>query len=293
MQLPLTTRRTSSSATQRSWLSRHWRNAVIYAILIVLALVFLFPLAWLLSIALKTPSAVSAIPLQWLPSPVAWHNFVDVFQYISITHYLLNTIELAAIFTILTTLSSAFVGFAFARLRGVGKQPIFILMLSTLMLPPLVTVIPSYILMAHLQIADTYWPWVLWGLGGSPFCIFLFRQFFSAIPQDLEDAAIVDGCSYFRMFWNIFLPLSRPVIATVVILTFTALWGDWVTPKIFLDVNNTTLGVAVTINTQDPHGSQTDLLAAATIIYLLPIIIMFLAAQRYFIRSIVTTGTKG
>ena len=293
MQIPMEAQFTRTSQAKRSWLSRHWRDGIIYLVLIVLAIGFLFPLGWLLSVALKTPAAVSTVPVQWLPVPAMWHNFIDVFQYIPVGQYLLNTIELAAISTILTTLSSALVGFAFARLRGVGKRPIFILMLSTLMLPQLVTVIPSYVLMSRLQIADSYWPWVLWGLAGSPFCIFLFRQFFSAIPQDLEDAAIVDGCSYFRMFWNIFLPLSRPVIATVVIITFTAVWGDWVTPKIFLDLNNTTLGVGVTLNSQDPHGSQTNLLAAATIIYLLPIVIMFLAAQRYFIRSIVTTGTKG
>jgi len=155
-------------------------------------------------------------------------------------------------------------------------------------------VIPTYMLFARLNLIDTYWPWVLWGLSSSPFQVFLFRQFFSAIPLALEDAAIIDGCSYYRMYWQIFLPLSLPVIATAFILSFTWVWGDYITPSLFLSQNNTTLAVAMSAGYTDSHGSiLTNVLAAGSVLYVLPVLLIFVFAQRYFVRGIVTSGVKG
>jgi multiple sugar transport system permease protein len=140
---------------------------------------------------------------------------------------------------------------------------------------------------------NTYWPWVLWGLGASPYLVFLFRQFFASIPAELEDAAIIDGCGYGRVFWRIFLPLSRPALITSFIISFTWIWGDYIAPALLLDADHTTLSVALT-QYLDPHGNPIDTVqAAAAALYVLPVLVIFLFAQRYFVRSVVTSGVKG
>ncbi|WP_126554435.1 carbohydrate ABC transporter permease [Dictyobacter kobayashii] len=167
-------------------------------------------------------------------------------------------------------------------------------MLSTLMLPQILTVIPTYVLFAHIGLINTYWPWILWGLGSSPFLSFLFRQFFSSIPVELEEAAILDGCGYFRIFLQIFLPLSLPSIATAAILSFTSVWGDYITPSLFLSQNNTTLAVAMSQGYTNINGFPlNNVIAAGAVLYVIPVIILFFFAQRYFVSAIVTSGLKG
>lgn len=171
---------------------------------------------------------------------------------------------------------------------------LFVVLLSTMMLPSILTLIPTYVLFARLGLVYTYWPWVLWGLAASPYLVFLFRQFFAAIPAELEDAAIIDGCGYLRMFVRIFLPLSRPVLLTSFLLSFTWIWGDYIAPALFLDINHTTLSVAITAWYRDPHGNPlATVQAAAAALYIVPVLAIFLFAQRYFVRSIVTSGVKG
>jgi ABC-type glycerol-3-phosphate transport system permease component len=167
-------------------------------------------------------------------------------------------------------------------------------MLSTMMIPSIVTAIPTYVLFARLGLVGTYWPWVLWGLASSPYLVFLFRQFFSAIPPELEEAAILDGCGYGAIFWRIFLPLSIPVMVTAFLLSFTSVWGDYVMPTLFLSQNNTTLAVAISASYSDAHGNAlTNVQAAGTLLYIIPEIVIFFFAQRYFVRGIVTSGLKG
>ena len=262
--------------------------------LTVLAVLFLTPFAWLISTALKDLSELDAFPIQWLPSHPQWQNFVLAVTLIDYGHYAFNSLFLSTIYAILTTITCALVGFAFSRLRGVGQWPLFMIMLSTMMLPPILTTIPTYILFSRLQLVDTYWPWVLWGLSSSPFLSFLFRQFFANIPLELEEAAILDGCGYGRIFWQIFLPLSKPVIATVIIFAFMSVWGDYLAPSLLLSSDNTTLAVAMSGGYTDPHNNiLTNVLAAGVIIYVAPVLVLFFFAQRYFVRGIVTTGLKG
>ena len=263
-------------------------------ILSLLALVFLAPFAWLLITALKDSSELAAFPIQWLPQQLQWTNFRTAVTIIDYKRYAINSVMLALLYTILTTLSCALVGFAFARLQGWGKRVLFAVMLATIMLPPILTAIPTYILFSHLGLIDTYWPWVLWGLGTSPFFTFLFRQFFAGIPRELEEAAIIDGCNYLQIFWQIFLPLSKPVVATVAILSFTFVWGDWFTPSLFLSDQHTTLAVAVQSGYIDEHGQLLiNLVASGAILYILPVLFLFFVAQRYFVQGIVTSGLKG
>lgn len=141
---------------------------------------------------------------------------------------------------------------------------------------------------------DTFWPWVIWGLASTPFLVFLFRQFFSALPLELEEAAILDGCGYGRIFWSLFLPLSVPVLVTAFLISFTGVWGDYITPSLLLNQDNTTLAVALSNSYVNAHGiGLPNIQAAGTLFYIVPEIIVFLFAQRYFVRGIVTTGLKG
>ena len=218
-------------------------------------MVFLIPFVWLIISALKTIPEMSVYPIHWLPTNAQWGNFSQALTLVDFGKYLRNTVLLSGLYCVLVTISSGWTGFGFARLRGSGKNALFILLLSMTMLPPILTVIPTYVLFTRLNLVYTYWPWVLWGLGANPLYCFLFRQFFAGIPVELEDAAIVDGCGFGRIFWQIFLPLSKPVMATVAIFSFQQVWNDFFTPLIFLNSDNTTLAIALPSAYTDPHGT--------------------------------------
>lgn len=265
-----------------------------YLLLMTLAVLFAGPFAWLVLAALKTKAEWVSIPAKILPETPRWENFTKALTEINFPAYLGNSLFLSFMYAILVTFSSAAVGFGFARLRGRGKRPLFVLVLSTMMLPQILTLIPTYVLFARAGLVNTYWPWVLWGLMSSPFLVFLFRQFFAAIPAELEEAAIIDGCGYGRIFLRIFLPLSRPVLLTSFLLSFTWIWGDYIAPALLLNPDQTTLSVAIAAFYLDPHGNpDATVQAAAAALYVLPVLVIFLFAQRYFIRGVVGSGLKG
>lgn len=266
----------------------------VYVLLLTLAAVFVGPIFWLLLAALKTREEWVAVPTKILPEQAQWSNFGHALTDINFPAYAMNSLFLSTVYAVLITLSSAMVGFGFARLRGPGKRAMFLVLLSTMMLPQVLTLLPTYVLFSRLGLVNTYWPWVLWGLAASPFLVFLFRQFFAAIPRELEDAAIIDGCGWGRIFATIFLPLSRPVLVTAFLLSFTWNWGDYIAPALLLDVDNTTLSVAITAWYQDPRGNSLPTVqAAAAALYVVPVLLIFLFAQRYFVRSVVASGVKG
>ncbi|HKT04274.1 MAG TPA: carbohydrate ABC transporter permease, partial [Rugosimonospora sp.] len=267
--------------------------AATYIVLIVLAMLFVGPFGWLVLAALKTKAEWVALPNHILPDRPQWSNFHQALTVINFPAYTANSLFLSGMYALLVTFASATVGFGFARLRGPGKRPLFVVVLSTMMLPQILTVIPTYILFSRIGLVNTYWPWVLWGLGTSPYLVFLFRQFFASLPAELEDAAIIDGCGYGRIFLRVFLPLSRPALITSFIISFTWIWGDYISPSLLLDSNHSTLSVALTWYL-DPHGNPIDTVqAAAAALYILPVLAIFMFAQRYFIRSVVTSGIKG
>ncbi|MPY55988.1 carbohydrate ABC transporter permease [Streptomyces spongiae] len=266
---------------------------LMYAALVLLALVFLAPLVWNALYALKSRSESASTDVHVLPQSAEWGNFHRALTMIDFGRYTVTTFMLAGIFALLVTASSALVGFGFARLRGRGRKPLFTLMLATTMVPQILTVIPTYVIFSKLGLVNTYWPWVLWGLAASPFHVFLFRQAFAGLPRELEEAAILDGCGYFRIFWQILLPLVRPVIATSIILAFTFVWGDFITPAIFLNGDNTTLGVAMAAGYTDGGITLNNVLAAGTVFYVLPVLVLFFVAQRSFTRGVATSGLKG
>jgi multiple sugar transport system permease protein len=195
--------------------------------------------------------------------------------------------------TLGTTLSSALVAFAFARLRFPGRDTLFILCLATLMVPSQVTMIPTFILFKTLGWYDTFYPLIVPAfLGGGAYNIFLMRQFFMTIPYELDEAAKIDGCSNLGLFWNILLPLCKPALATVAIFSFVYNWNDFMNPLIYLDSNaNKTLALGLT-NFVSLYGQDYHLLMAASLIISIPIIVIFLSGQQHFIKGVVTTGLK-
>ena len=273
---------------------RQVNKALGYAALITVTFLFMLPVLWLISSSLKMETQYNAYPVVFLPRPSQWVNYVHAVTLYPFLKHAGNSLYLAVTSTILTVLSSALGGFGFARRQARLRNAMFVLVLSMLMVPQIVTIIPSFIVFSRLRLTNTYWPWILWGLRGSSFHIFLFRQFFAAIPRELEDAAEVDGCSDFRLFWRIFLPNSGPVIATAAIFHFRWVWGDWFTPNIFLSDEKTTLAVKLATAYVDYYGNRmvTHTLAAI-FIFALPIVIVFFMAQKHIIQGVVTAGLKG
>ncbi|MET9080426.1 carbohydrate ABC transporter permease [Streptomyces sp. NPDC004237] len=271
----------------------HGRRLVLYTVLVVITGLFLGPFGWLVLTGLKTPAELAASPVHWLPAHLQWHNFSDAYRLIDFLGYARNSLIIATLYATLVTLSSAWVGFGFARLSAPGKKALFGILLGSMMLPQMVTLLPTYLIFAKLGMVDTYWPWVLWGLAATPYLVFLFRQFFAGLPRELEEAAIVDGCGYAGIFWRIFLPQSWPVLAASFVIAFTWTWGDYIAPQLLLSTDRTTLAVAVMTTYVTEAGQPvTHLQAAASVMYVVPILLVFLVAQRGFVAGMSTSGLK-
>ncbi|WP_165822575.1 carbohydrate ABC transporter permease [Paenibacillus montanisoli] len=264
-----------------------------YAALIFFSALFIFPLYLAFVLALSAWNTTPGLV------PVGFHpeNFKYATTLINFWHYTKNSIIICAITLITSTLTSGLVGYAFARIAVPGRNVLFMIVLSTMMLPGIVTQIPQYILFHNYGLLDTFWPWLFWGLGGNAFFIFMYRQFFSAIPKELEEAARIDGCSIFRTYWNIFLPMSFPVIATVSIMTFQGSWGDFMGPFMFLKQDHYPLATALSMISYKFEGQEdmilTSVSTAAAILLIVPVLVTFFLGQRYIVEGIVTTGVKG
>jgi multiple sugar transport system permease protein len=266
---------------------------ILYTVLVALTGLFLGPFGWLVLAGLKTPAELAASPVHWLPQHIQWHNFTDAYRLIDFLGYARNSLIIATIYATLVTLSSAWVGFGFARLSAPGKKTLFGVLLGSMMLPQMITLLPTYLIFAKLGMVDTYWPWVLWGLAATPYLVFLFRQFFAGLPRELEEAAIVDGCGWATIFWRIFLPQSWPVLSASFVIAFTWTWGDYIAPQLLLSTDRTTLAVAVMSTYVTSAGTPVaDLQAAASVMYVVPILLIFLVAQRGFVAGMSTSGLK-
>jgi ABC-type glycerol-3-phosphate transport system permease component len=271
---------------------QHERTAMI--LVTATAIVLMLPVAWLLISSFKTDSELLSYPIQIFPSNWSLDNYEEALTIVDFGRFTVNSAILATMSATLTVAISSLVGFGFARLHGPGRGGLFSIVVALLMVPNIVYVIPQFMIFSRLSLVGTWWPWVLWGLAGSPFHIFLFRQFFMNFPKDLEDAAEVDGCGIFRIYWQIFLPNARPVMAVSFILTFAWQWGDWFTPLIYLTDENTTLAVKLARSYADPMGNPLITTAfAASILYTLPLIVMFFVGQKQILQGVVTTGLKG
>ncbi|MCL5103398.1 MAG: carbohydrate ABC transporter permease [Armatimonadetes bacterium] len=269
------------------------KTILIYALILAGAVVFVIPLVWMLTVSVSEPTQVAQPGLHLIPTQFKWSNYSTALTLMPFGRYAFNTIKVTFLALIGGLLSSALVAFAFARLRAPGKDALFVLMLSTIMLPGLVTMIPLFIIFKTLGWYDTLLPLIVPAWFGNAFYIFLMRQFFMQIPVDLEEAARIDGCGTLRIFWQIIMPLSKPVLVTVAVFSFVAHWNDFMNPLIYLNsVNNRTLALGLATFT-DVWGVDIVSLMAASTAVLLPVLIIFFFAQRYFVQGVVMTGIKG
>ncbi len=267
-----------------------------------LALLFGFPLFWAVSSALKLPIELNVIPPLWLPPTPRWRNFIEVNEVLPFFRFMSNTAVVTLATTIGGVITASIVAYGFSHFRFRGRHTIFILMLSTMMLPMEVTLIPTYLIFNEIRLVDTFWPLFLpaW-FGGGPFAIFLFRQFFLSIPRDLSDAAKIDGCHVLRFYRSILVPLSVPVMITLSILFFQQSWNELMRPLIYLtSMTNYTVSVGLMfLRTQilanvAQRGEPTEhLLMAGSVISMMPSLILFFILQRYFIRGVIMSGIKG
>jgi ABC-type glycerol-3-phosphate transport system permease component len=270
-----------------------------YVAAVLMAVVFLTPFVWLFISVLRTPTEMASFQPQFRPAHPQWHYFHDsvTWPFLPADFWAIawNSLRLSLWYSVFVVITSAMTGFAFARLKGPGKNVLFGIMLSTMMIPGIIYIYPLFIMYSRLGFIYTDRPWIAAGLGASAYLSFLYRQFFSAIPLELEDAAIVDGCGYWRIFIRIFLPLSRPAVATAAIFSFQYVWNDYIQPSIYLRPDQTTLAYIIGGGSYtDQNGNPIlELLAAGAFFYMIPVLALFFIAQRFFISGQLAGGLKG
>ncbi len=306
----------TSQAENTFWASKrrleNLRRGVIFAVIVVLSLVMIVPLAWMVAVSLKESQNVFQMPpwhVDWRWSNYAeswyphgypqfgrdfWSNMVLFFTGNQpFWVYLFNTVLVTTFSTLGTLISCTVVAFGFARLRFPGRNALFLLILSTMMIPTQVTMIPTFILFTKLGWVDTFLPLIVPNFFGTAFNIFLLRQFFMTIPMELDEAARIDGCTTFGIFWRILLPLTKPALTSVAVFSIVYNWNDFMNPLIYLNSSaHYTLSLGLSQFTS-LYGNKTNLMMAASTITLMPILIVFFFGQKYFIQGIATTGLKG
>lgn len=272
-------------------------RAMMFVILALGALVMLAPFAWLVRSALMTDAQIFVNPPQWIPSPIAWENFPTALTSQPFVRYFLNTMIIEVFVVTGTVLTCALTAFSFARLRWRGRNLVFGLLLTGVMLPYAVTLIPTFVMWGSIGALDTFLPLTVpaWfaGAGGGVFNIFLMRQFFLTIPYELDEAAYIDGANPWQVFWRVVMPNSKPVIVVVVIFTFIGVWNDFLGPLLYLSSSdNFTLALGLA-TFQSTYTAQWGLLMAASLVVILPIVVLFFVLQRYFVEGVTLTGIKG
>lgn len=272
-----------------------WSAVLRHAVLIFFSLIFVVPFLGMVATSLKEEKQIqdfgSLLQVFW-PHPFRWANYTEVFQLVPFARFIGNTIYV----TIMTIIGAAFscscVAYAFARLRWPGRDFLFAILLATMMLPSQVTLVPTFLIFSHLGWVNSFKPLWVPSFFGSAFFIFLLRQFFLTIPQELEEAAEIDGCGYGRIFLQILLPLLKPALLAVVVFQFLWAWNDFVGPLVYLNrADILTLSVGLQAF-RSLHGTQWGLLLAASTIMTVPVIALFFAAQKHFIEGITLTGLK-
>ncbi len=273
-------------------------NVVYYVLLSVAALMFFFPFFWTVSTSLKRPSEILLFPPRMFPEIPQWQNFPRVLEKVTFVRWTGNTLFIAAASTLGMLLSASLAAYGFARFEFKIRDVLFIITLGTMMLPAQVTLIPQFVLFHKLGWIDTMRPlWVPSWFGGGAFAIFLLRQFMMTLPRDLDEAAIIDGAGYVRIFWNVLIPLCKPVLATLAVISIIGRWNDFLGPLIYLrSAEKFTLAIGLNSFRFMPESGgepMQHLLMAASVMSTAPLIILFFSAQQYFVQGIALTGIKG
>ncbi len=277
--------------SERAILRRTLRGVVVYLVLAVIAWCAIGPILWALSASLKGDGEV----LDSAPIPAAprWSNYGRVFELLPLGRMLFNTAVYAACVTAGQVFFCSLAGYAFARLRFPGRELLFVAYLATLMVPLTVTVLPQFLLMRALGWVDTPWAMIVPGLFGSAFGTYLMRQFFRTLPAELEEAAILDGCGTWQVYWRVLLPHARPAVMVLAVLTWISVWNDFLWPLVMIqrnDIATVTLGL---VRLQGQYHTQWPLLMAAALIVLAPLLLIYACAQQAFVRGIAQSGLGG
>jgi ABC-type glycerol-3-phosphate transport system permease component len=267
-------------------------RALIYATLAIGGLIFAMPFVWMVSTSVKQGPEVYLIPPRWIPSVVEWQNYVEPWQNLPFLTFYQNTVIVTVSSIIATLLSSSMAAFAFARLRFRGRNILFVLVLSTIILPQQVTLVPLYLLFTNFKMVNTLWPLIIPSFY-SAFNIFLLRQYMMTIPLEMDDAARLDGCNWFDLYWRIIVPLSAPAMGVVAIFAFRYHWLDYFHPLIYL---NTRENFVIALGLQllnSRYVTQVQQTMAMTVLSVIPLLIVFFIAQDRYIQGITVTGVKG
>ncbi|MEV0285793.1 MULTISPECIES: carbohydrate ABC transporter permease [unclassified Kribbella] len=272
---------------------RRVRNGVSHVLLVIVAILFLVPLVYAVSTSLKPADEVFTPTPELFGSEIRWQNYADAFTFAPFGRYFLNSLFVAIVGTLVVVIASSMSAYAFARLKFTGREQLFVLFLGTLMVPQEVLIVPMYWLMQSLGWVDSYWALILpWAF--TAFGTFLLRQFFLTVPAELEEAARVDGCGPFGTFLRIMLPLARPAIAVLTVFTFISFWGSFLWPLIIInsvaDKGTVPLGLAQFIGQQ---GTQWNLMMAASVLAMLPTVLLVILLQKHLVRGLLVTGLGG
>lgn len=275
----------------KSW--KMIQSVILHAVLILGALIFAFPMIWLLSTSLKTDAQVFRLPPEIIPNPLTWDNYIKVFRYFPFLNYLGNTLICVVGNIVGVCVSVPMVAYSFARLHWRGRNLCFTLLLATMMIPSYVTMIPMYVFYSKIGWTNTLYPlWVPSFFGGGAFNVFLMRQFMMTIPMELEESARIDGANRFVIYSRILLPLVKPTLTTIAIFTFMNTWNDFMGPLLYLnDSAKYTLSLALRLF-QQSRQDETAMQMAASVLVTLPVIIFFFLGQKHFIDGVVLTGMK-
>jgi len=265
-----------------------------YAALVLISALFIVPFVWLLRSSLMDLSQIFTMPPEWIPKPFHWDNFHRALTILPFGTFFANTLVIVAGVLVGTVATSSIAAFGFSRIRWRGREAVFGILMTSMMLPAAVTLIPSFLGWKTLGLYDTFYPLIVPAyFGGGVFNIFLLRQFYLTIPRDFDEAAVVDGATYFQIYLRIILPLSRSVLIVVALFSFLGSWNDFMGPLIYLKSDHLfTLAIGLQMF-QGTYNAQWDLLMAASAAVVLPCVVVFLIGQRYFLEGITLTGLKG
>lgn len=272
---------------------RRGQQVFAYVLLLGGAAVFLLPFLWMVSTSLKTTEGALTFPPEFFPTSFEWGNYVDGWTVLPFTRFLFNTVLITALAVLGTLVSCILPAYAFARLRARARGAMFGAMLATMMIPAEVTLVPQFLMFSEIGWVNTYLPLILPAWFGYAYYIFLLRQFFTTIPQELVDAARIDGASHLRILWSVVLPLSKPAVAAVAIFSFVSNWNNLLGPLIYLRSQESyTLALGLRLF-QGEHATQYNQMMAVSIVTIMPIVILFFFAQKVFVRGITLTGITG
>ncbi|ADQ07346.1 binding-protein-dependent transport systems inner membrane component [Caldicellulosiruptor hydrothermalis 108] len=265
-----------------------------YLILTAGAIIMILPLLWMLSTALKEKEAAFLLPPRWIPNPIKWNNFINVFKKGPILSGFKNSLIVATTVISVGTFTSSLAAFSFAKLKFPGKDKIFLMLLGTIMIPYPVVMIPQFVMFSKIHWTDTLLPLIVPGMFGNVMMIFFLKQNITSISDSLIDAAKIDGCGYFKMYYKIILPLVKHAVATQIILWFVGIWNDYLAPLIYLNSPEKMTIQVVIASFNSFYAIQNDypLIMAASLISMLPIIVVFMIFQKQIIESIMISGIK-